>query len=928
VGRAAHAAIGAIVAALLLGPGAQPAEVWLGLSAIGLVACGGATAARRINRVALHRALVAGWIGAVAVALRLTSSAPVAAEVGLPDGDGPWQVVVDGLSAPREGRQPATLRLLDRPDLRVAATLPRVPEIQPGDRIEVNGRLEPPSDDAYGSYLRRIGVRATIYSRTIEVLPRPPTTIDLESLRREASRALARAIPEPEAGLAAGIVIGLRDRVDRDLAAAFTTAGASHVVAISGWNIAIVAASIGALGGRFARRRRSILTLGAIAAYVAFVGASPSVLRAAVMAGIVLLARESGRAGRASAALAWAAAFILVADPSLVRDPGFQLSTLATAGLLAWSKPIGERLDRLAGGRLPGWLVENLAVSFAAQAATTPIVLASFGRLSLVAPLVGLVVVPLVAPAMAAAGVALGAGLLAGTGLPGLFASLGGLPAWVLLAVIVATVEAAAALPFASVGLGTPLDGFAAGLCAGALLVAGMRSSRLRMLRAIEAAIGGRRPSRQRMARPTPPAPARVSNDERRPGRRTLDRVAALALTAAIVGCLTVALHRPDGRTRIVALDVGQGDAILVEGARGSRLLVDGGPDPDRLVIALDERLPPWDRRIEALILTHPHEDHVAGLALLLSRYRVARVYEPGMRGPGPGYVAWAAALAKLGIQDGRLSTGDRMSVDDARLRVLWPDPGRVPDEPPDTGTGINNVSIVLLGEAAGRRFMLAGDIEEEIDPILVARGLPSVDVLKVAHHGSRTSSTDPFLDAVRPKVAVASAGAGNPYGHPAPGTIARLRAHGAEVLRTDQNGTVEITLDSARIGVHSTGPRRSARVPSPRTASTAGGPASSGYLCGVRTAAERSTTSIPTTPQIAADQPSRGSDPVLLYDRGDDGPRADGSRRPSPVGRSLAKARAPFARRLGSRRLACGAHQRARCRGRSPPRGVGCAPP
>ena len=919
-----------MVAALLLAPGAQPPEVWLGLSAIGLFACATATAARRVNRVGAQRAVVAGWIGALAVALRLATSTPLATSVELPEGNGPWQAQVDGVAAPHSGRQPATLTLADRRDIRVAATLPRLPEIQPGDRIEISGRFEPPSDDEYGSYLRRTGIQATVFSRTITVLPRPPTTFDLEMLRREASRALARAIPEPEAGLAAGILIGLRDRVDRDLAAAFTTAGASHVVAISGWNIAIVAASIAAMGGRFARRRRSILTVVAIVAYVAFVGASASVMRAAVMAAIVLLARESGRAGRATAALGWAAVVILIADPGLVRDAGFQLSTLATAGLLGWSRAIGERLDRVARGRLPGWLIENLAVSFAAQAATTPVVLASFGRLSLVAPVVGLVVVPLVAPAMAAAGIALGAGLAAGLGLPGVIATLGGLPAWVLLAVIIAAVEAGAALPFASAQMAAPFDQVAAGLSAGGLLLFGVRSNRVRVLRAIEAALGGLRPgSTTPLGAPRLTAPQPLGAAKKDPVlRRPIEKVAALALASAVVGCLTVALHHADGRTRISVLDVGQGDAILVEGSRGSRLLVDGGPDPDRVVVALDERLPPWDRRVDALILTHPHEDHVAGLALLVSRYRVGRVYEPGMRGPGPGYAAWSAILAAGGISHGRLSTGDRMTIDDAHLRVLWPDPGKVPAEPPDTGTGINNVSVVLLGEVAGRRFLLAGDIEEEIDPILVARGLPTVDVLKVAHHGSRTSSTDLFLDAVRPKVAVASAGAGNPYGHPAAGTIARLRAHGARVLRTDEDGTVEITIETARIGVHPTGPRRSAGASAPRTASAIAADVVA-YLCGTRAdVRSRPAVRAATVLAFAADAPRTGPDPVLLYDRGDVGPRADGSRSPAPVGRSLAQARAPLSRGRGSRRLACRPDQRPRCRGRSPPRRVGRAPP
>ena len=283
-----------------------------------------------------------------------------------------------------------------------------------------------------------------------------------------------------------------------------------------------------------------------------------------------------------------------------------------------------------------------------------------------------------------------------------------------------------------------------------------------------------------------------------------------------------VVAHRPDGSTIVTVLDVGQGDAILIEGGRGGRMLVDGGPDPDRLIIELDERLPPWDRRIDILVLTHPHEDHVAGLALLLDRYRVERVFEPGMRGPGPGYEAWHAELAGEDAPPrGLLQTGDRLAVDDVRFEVLWPDPGRVPAEPPDNGRAINDVSIVLLGEVDGRRILLTGDVEDDVDPLLAARGLPPVDLLKVAHHGSGTASTPAFLGVVRPAVAVVSAGADNRYGHPARSTLDHLAAAGAEVFRTDTNGSVEAVFANGGMTVRSTGAR--AAVEGPRLAVTAG---------------------------------------------------------------------------------------------------------
>jgi competence protein ComEC len=747
-------------------------------------------------------------VGALVLAMRVAASPGTpSVAVELPSGNGPWTAEVEFVGSVRDGSQVATLRIADA-GLSVAATLPRFPQIEPGMRVSVEGAFRPPPDDPYGTYLARIGVSATLRSRSLEVLPStadPP--ILLERLRRGSAAALAAAIPEPEAGLAAGIVIGLRDKVDRDLAADFTTVGASHVVAISGWNIAIVGASIGAILGGLPRRKRSIATMLAIVAYVLFAGASASVVRAAAMAGVVIIARESGRAGRAAAALGWAALLLLLFDPKLVSDAGFQLSALATAGILGWASSLTGWLTAVLPSRIPKWLTECLAVSLAAQAATLPVVLLSFGRLAIISPVLNLAVVPLVAPAMAASGVALLGGFATIAGAPGIVATLLGLPAWFLLSVIVGLVQAGAALPFASATLEPPWNAVAA-------LVAAV----------VPFAISGaarrgwfRHAKEERRGRPTAiPSAVSVSSPRRLP------RFVVLGLAASLIATGIAVVNRPDGTTHLTVLDVGQGDAILIEGSKGGRMLVDGGPNPDRLLIELDGRLPPWDRRIDVVVLTHPHEDHVAGLALLLSRYRVGQVFEPGMRGPGPGYREWDSALAAAGAPErGQLATGDRLAVDDLRFDVLWPDPGRVPAEPPDGGRSINDVSIVLLGEVDGRRILLTGDVEDDVDPILAKRGLPAIDFLKVAHHGSKTASTIAFLDIVRPSVAVVSAGADNPYGHPAKSTLEHLRDTGAQVLRTDTDGSVEVTIGGGILTVAKSGPN-AALATGPRFATAA----------------------------------------------------------------------------------------------------------
>lgn len=780
-------AIGATLAALGVPALAAGREV-VALVAVAALTC---LIVGSRGRPRTPRFLVPIAVGALLLAGRMALAPPDAGDPAPPVGDGPWSMLVEAVGSPRDGRQVATLSILSgRPDLpvtRLAASLPRYPPIEPGDVVTVEGRTRERPDSPYGRYLERSGAWGTLLADRMEVVPGPDGPARLERWRRAAGEALTRVLPEPEAGLAAGILIGLRDRVDRDVAAAFTTAGVSHVVAISGWNIAIVAAAIGAVAGRLGRRRRAVVTGLAVVGYIAFAGASPSVLRAGAMAGVVLLARESGRSGRAAAALGWAAVLLLIADPGLVSDAGFQLSTLATAGLIAWATPTAERLHRLTRGHLPGWLTESLGVSLAAQLATLPIVLASFGRIALIAPGINLLVVPLVAPAMAAGIVAMAGGLLLGLGAPSALGAALAVPAWVSLRLMISIVDAAAAVPFASVevepSVGTLL---ALSLAATIVAVARQRAGHPPGRGRQAASAGGAVAPRPRTSARVPPgAPTRVR------------RIATIAVVAALVCTGAIAATRPPGVARLSVLDVGQGDAILLEGSRGGRLLVDGGPDPDRLLVELDRRLPPWDRRIDVVILSHPHEDHVAGLALLLRRYRVGRVLEPGMRGPGPGYSAWLTALAGDGATTrGLIAAGDRLQVDDVGLEARWPIRGTVPADPPDSGTGINNVSVVLLGTVGERRFLLTGDVEKDVDPSLLAAGLPRVDVLKVAHHGSRTATTDAFLAAVQPRVAIASAGADNPYGHPARATVDRLIATGARVYRTDVDGSVTVMFD------------------------------------------------------------------------------------------------------------------------------------
>ncbi len=837
-------------------------------------ASGRRRAARFMAVSALGAALIAGRLAAGVVVTGAGSPGPTP----LPVGTGTWQATVESAHTTR-GQQVATIDIAE-PPVRCSALMPAYPRLAYGDLVSWTGRVRALTDSDYDRYLDAQGIAATCDATGLTLLRHDDSAAGrLEAVRQASGDALQRVLPEPEGGLAAAILIGLRDRVDKAVAASFTTSGVSHIVAISGWNIAIVAATVAALlRSRVGRRRRAIVTILAIVVYTLLAGATASVNRAALMAGVALFAVESGRGSRVIVGLSWAVTMLLMVAPATVADVGFQLSATATAGLVAWSSPLSRQLEER-WPRIPGAIRESLGVSLAAQAATLPIALLTFGRLALVAPLANFFAVPLVPPAMAAGAVAFFAGLLATIGAPPWLTGLLAMPAWLFLATLVAVVQLAASIPGANETLPFPANAIAA---AGAGLLL------WRLHRALA------RP-RSRAAPRSPLERARVQPvKSARPKRRWAMVGAAILLILA--GSVVAA--RPDGRIHVIVLDVGQGDSILLEGDRGGRILVDGGPDAAVLMTALDRYVPAWDRRIDAIVLTHPHDDHVSGLVAVVDRYRVGRAFESGWPASTPAYRAWRDALDAHGLRPERLTTGDSLLLDDATLQVLWPDDGRTRASGLDPAAAdnrkANDASIVFLGEYENRRFLLTGDAENDVDPVLVARGLPRVDMLKVAHHGSGTASSDELLAAVRPGVAVISVGAANTYGHPAPATLERLRAHAGKVVRTDQAGTVETTLDAAAVTV------TSARQPAGSSQARAVAAGRSGAL--------------------AASDAS--ASPALLYDAVDVRTKPSRVRGPTPLTRAAGMAPSPLA---GSRRdggLACVAGGFDWALARSPPGG------
>ncbi len=778
--------MGTALGILLGDAGLLGSSLWATASITGLALAGVGLLARRRTLVAAGALLLSSQLGG----WRMAATA-------LPIGDGSVSSLVDGDEHDLRGtvaedprakgeRQQLVLTALavvgDGEELvvrgRLLLWIPRGVRVEAGDQLAFRGTLREPRDFdgfAYREYLARQGIGATSSAYRVAVEPgtRGPLVDALAATRRRLLQGLLSLVPEPEGALGAGILLGVRAGIDPAVSDAFSTAGLTHVVAISGWNIAIVAALVSAAsrpllrvpGGRLLA---VAVAAAAVASYVLLTGASPSVVRAALMAAALVMARLGGSPAHAISALMAAALAMLIAAPQVLWDVGFQLSALATAGLIWFASPMEARL-----ARLPTLLREPMALTLAAQLTTLPVILLNFERLSLISPLANVVVVPLVPVVMGCAALASVVGALdAAIHLPllgDLLPWAAGGTAWLYLRLMILAGQAAAAVPFASLALSAP-----------AWLAAGWYPLLLMLHR-----------------RWTGQGPA---SEHGPPGAGFVRPLPVLMGTLTILTALTLATQ-PDGRLHLVMLDVGQGDAILVRTGDGATMLVDGGPDPDLAMRRLGEALPFWQRSIDVVLMTHPHEDHVAGLVPALERYRVGVVLDPGRDYDNPSYRTFrllAAAepgavtlLARAGMV---LSLGER-----ARLTILYPDATDAAAPLPEGD--INNASVVALLADGSFHALLTGDAEAPVEARLLSRGLLSpVDVLKVGHHGSDSSSTPAFLAAVQPRIALISDGIDNEYGHPHAITLEHLAAlGGVEVLRTDLDGTVEL-VDGASL--------------------------------------------------------------------------------------------------------------------------------
>jgi competence protein ComEC len=539
-----------------------------------------------------------------------------------------------------------------------------------------------------------------------------------------------------------GLALGGGDGLSQATAQAFRDAGLWHLLAVSGQNIAIVAfAVLAALRGAGVGRRASVGAAGVVlVAYCLACDGGASVARAGIVGALGLTAELGSRArDRWHLLLAGLVALVLH-QPRAVGDPGLQLSFAAVVGILAVAPPVAAVLRGWMSGR-----VADLAGQAAgATLATAPVVIWHFGTLSLAGLVVNVVAVPLAAPVVILALCGIGLAVV----LPPAAVAAGWL-AGVGAGALIGVARIAAAAPAATVPLprwSVPL----AALPAVAIpLVAG------------------------RTWAVTPP--------RLRPPRWAAPAAGAIAAVVAVA----LAVPRPGAGGRwpaaaaVTALDIGQGDAILLRSPDGAAALIDTGPPgaPAPVVARLRDA---GVRRLDALLLTHHQLDHDGAAAAVLRAVAVGVVLTASA-----SPAAEAEARAR-GIASRRVSAGDAVRVGSWSLEVLWPrqEPPRA-DDP-------NDASMVILARSAGMAALLTADAESG-----VLRRLPvgRVDVLKVSHHGSADPGLGPLLDRLRPAAALISVGAGNRYGHPDRATLDALDAAGVRVARTDRVGSATVTV-------------------------------------------------------------------------------------------------------------------------------------
>jgi competence protein ComEC len=587
------------------------------------------------------------------------------------------------------------------------------------------------------------------------IKPEHPTVLDDARLR--ASRSIDKLFGR-DAPMAKALLIADQHDIPPEVRDRYARAGMVHMLSISGLHVAIVAGAVVLLLQlmRVPRAAASITSVFVTAVYVAVIGAPAPALRSAVMLTMVAAAKATQRPTSPWASLAVGALIPLII-PGTVLDLGYQLSVVGIAGLIA-SGSLGRRL---VAPRLDGWrqkVARELLTSVVATILTAPLIAWYFGRLSLIAPLANLAAGPVITLLQPTLFLAL---VTAPIPAVGSFFAAACHPLLLLFDGVAAT---AASIPGASIEVVPSLfTVVAGGVMVIALLLAAM---------------------------------------SRYPMRPIIVAAGSLSLVA-----WSPALHFPySGDVEMHVLDVGQGDAILIRTNRGRWIVFDAGRiwqggDAGRSTI-----IPYIMQRggdVESFVLSHAHADHIGGAASVMKALHPATFWDSAFPQGSVVYDNALRVARSSGVEWHRVHPGDSLTFDGVGVKFLAPDSAWT-----SSLSDPNSASTIALVEYGSSRFLLVGDAEQPEEDWLIdhARDDLHADVLKVGHHGSSTSSSDRFLAAVNPSLAVISVGAGNLYGHPSADVVAALGRVGAQVLRTDRVGTIVVHTDGRHITYEAAG--------------------------------------------------------------------------------------------------------------------------
>jgi len=656
----------------------------------------------------------------------------------------------------------------------VLVQAPASSSVHYGDRITATGLLVIPSVSdtfSYRDYLARSGVFSIMPDASVEVKGSGEGNALLRALLDFKDRArylISQSLPEPSAGLLTGILLGDARGLSPEISDAFSAVGASHIIAISGFNMAVLSGVVMGLLARFRVRPRlaAFIGLTVIVVYTVLVGASASVVRAAIMSSMLVIGALLKRKSYVPTSLAFVAILLSLQNPTVLWDVGFQLSLFATLGLALFANPLTDYFNALLARLFPrktalivgDFLGEPLIVSVAAQIMSLPLIMLYFGKLAVVSLAVNLLVIPAQSVLMV-----LG---LAATFIAFLLFPLAQILFWLdmlLLGWTLGVVRAFARLPFAQVDVQVDprlIAMFYIVVIGGALMVATKPSWASQLANIIR-------------SRPV---------------------VTSLAGSVAGIAVLLVLLFlsRPDGKLHVWWLDAGHSNAVLIQTPNGADILVDGGRFPSQLLTALGDRLPFNKRNLDLLVISQPDPFDYDALSSVMDRYTVNIALTNGQPNLRPEYTALLQRIPADKVIAGQV--GYTFEIEDGtRIEVL------APQNTPQMGDSLNDSALVLRVSYGDISFLLPSDASQTAQIDLLKSGeWPLATVMQLPNHGGVRSLNEGFLAAAQPQMVVLQSDPTNRLGDPNGDTLALLG--NTPLVRTDLSGAVHVWTDGKQL--------------------------------------------------------------------------------------------------------------------------------